>query len=294
MVGMIDWGTARNALRAVKARWERHRHTDNAAALTFYALVSLMPLLLFGVNLAGLFLGEGTARSELGYRLETVLGSDTAALIDGLLERARFSPGKDPLTFGMAMVMLWYAGSHVLSKLRASLNLVNEVTPASGPRPWLSRILARALSAAALLLFGGLLIAGTVIEGFAAFVSSRVETPWVDQLDLLKGVRWASSYLLLWVGSTLLLKILPRRRPMWRHAAAGGALGAVVVGSLKGLLDLYLRHSMWGNVIGGGVTVLAFLFWLFVSFQALLAGAEFAAWLGRRKGEKDSLPVAPE
>lgn len=291
---MIAWGPLRDWFRGAKARWQRHRHTDNAAALTFYALVSLMPLLLFGVNLAGLFLGERTARGELGYRLETVLGSDTAGMIDGFLERTRFSPGEEPLAFAVAMVMLLYAGSHVLSKLRKSLNLVNEVTPANAARPWLSRILARVLCASLLMVFGGLLIAGTVIEGFAAFVSSRVEPPWVDRLDLLKGVRWLSTYLLLWAAFSLLLKILPRRRPVWWHAAAGGAFGAVVVGSLKGLLDLYLRHSMWGNVVGGGLTLLAFLFWLFISFQAFLAGAEIAAWLGRRAEEKKRKSAGPD
>ncbi len=271
--------------RGAKARWLRHRHTDNAAALTFYALISLTPLLLFGVTLAGLILGERAAHGELNKQLTAVLGPETAEMIAGVLQSARIAPGSDPAAFGVAMIMLLYAGSHVISKLRKSLNLVNEVNPATPARPWLARLLARILCASLLLLFGILLVAGTMIEGFAAFVSARVDPPWVGRLDLLQGTRWLSTYLLLGLAFTLILKILPRRRPLWWHAAIGGAFGAVVVGSLKGLLDIYLRNSMWVNVIGGGLTLLAFLFWLFISFQAFLAGAEIAAWLGRRRRE---------
>ena len=59
-------------------------------------------------------------------------------------------------------------------------------------------------------------------------------------------------------------------------------MAAFATCSLKGVLDFYFRHSMWASFIGGGVNFLLFLFWLFVSIQAFLAGAEVAAWLGRR------------
>jgi uncharacterized BrkB/YihY/UPF0761 family membrane protein len=51
---------------------------------------------------------------------------------------------------------------------------------------------------------------------------------------------------------------------------------------LKTVLDLYLRHTLWASFIGSGITLLVFLFWLFLSIQAFLAGAELAAWMGRR------------
>jgi uncharacterized BrkB/YihY/UPF0761 family membrane protein len=54
------------------------------------------------------------------------------------------------------------------------------------------------------------------------------------------------------------------------------------------VLDLYLRHTMWASFIGSGITLLVFLFWLFLSIQAFLAGAELAAWLGRRSLMKGS------
>jgi membrane protein len=106
-------------------------------------------------------------------------------------------------------------------------------------------------------------------------------------LDLIAGWRLVSSYLLLIAAFALILKILPRRRPKWRHALVGATFSAVIVGSLKTVLDLYLRKTLWASFIGSGITLLVFLFWMFLSIQAFLAGAELAAWMGRRSLMKD-------
>lgn len=267
-------------------RWVHHRHTDNAAALAFYALISLPPLLLIGVTVAGLILGEKAAHGELEKQLAAVLGGELARTIESIVEGARIAPRSQPLAFVVAMVTLAYAGSHVLSQLRKTLNVVNEAAPADPSRPWLRRIGARALCAALILSFGVLLVVATAAQGFAAYVAARMEAPWLAELDLLQRFGWLTTYLLLTIAFALIMKVLPRRRPQWKHAFVGAAFAAVTTGSLKGVLDIYLRHSFWGSFIGGGLNLLLFLFWLFVSIQSFLAGAEIAAWLGRTQRRK--------
>jgi uncharacterized BrkB/YihY/UPF0761 family membrane protein len=79
---------------------------------------------------------------------------------------------------------------------------------------------------------------------------------------------------------------------MWKHAIAGGGIAALITVSLKSVLDVYFRHSLWGSFIGGGLNLLLFLFWLFVSIQAFLAGAEISAWMGRRlRTRKPPVPL---
>jgi uncharacterized BrkB/YihY/UPF0761 family membrane protein len=133
-----------------------------------------------------------------------------------------------------------------------------------------------------ILMFGVLLAASTLFDALAAYIASRVEVPWLEQLNLLQRFGWLSTYGTLTLAFGLILKILPRRRPAWRHAMVGAAFAALAAVTLKGGLDLYFRHTMWSSFIGGGLTFLLFLFWLFVSIQAFLAGAEIAAALGRR------------
>lgn len=265
-------------------RWVRHRHADNAAALAFYALISLPPLLLMGVTVAGMVLGERAAHGELEKRFTAVLGPDVARTIEGVLQSARIAPGSQPLAFVIAVVTLLYAGSHVLSKLRKTLNVVNEAAPIDPARPWLARLAARGLCAALILAFGVLLAASTLFDAVAGYIAAQVDVPGIDRLNLVQRFGWLSTFVTLALAFGLILKVLPRRRPLWRHALLGAAFAALVAGSLKGVLEIYVRHTMWGSFIGGGLTFLLFLFWLLVSIQAFLAGAEIAAALTRRAG----------
>lgn len=262
-------------------RWIRHRHTDNSAALAFYALISLPPLLLIGVTVAGMVMGEKAAHGELERRFASVLGADVARNIEDVLQSARIAPSSQPAAFAIAMITLLYAGSHVLDKLRKTLNVVNEAAPADPARPWLARLAARGLCAGLILAFGFLLAASTLVDALAAYIGSRMVVPWLEEVNLVKQFGWLSTYVTLTLTFAMVMKILPRRRPLWRHATAGAAFAAIVSVSLKGALDLYFRHTMWGSFIGGGLTFLLFLFWLFVSIQGFLAGAEIAASMGR-------------
>lgn len=268
--------------RRLTRRWVHHRHTDNSAALAFYALISLPPLLLIGVTVASLVIGEKSAHGELEKQFAAVLGPELADTIEGILQSARIAPRSEPAAFIVAMITLLYAGSHVLSQLRKTLNVVNEAAPADPTRPWLTRLAARFLCAGLILVFGAMLVAATVLQGFAAYIAARMDAPWLDDFNLLQDFGWFSTYVFLTIAFALILKVLPRRRPLWRHAFVGAAFAALTTGSLKGVLDFYFRHSMWGSFIGGGLNFLLFLFWLFVSIQAFLAGAELSAWLGRR------------
>ena len=268
-------------MRKFTRRWVRHRHTDNAAALAFYALISLPPLLLIGVTIAGMVLGEKAAHGELERKFTALLGADVAQTIEAILQSARIAPRSEPGAFILAMVTLFYAGSHVLTKLRKTLNVVNEAAPADPARRWLGRLAARALCSGLILVFGVLLAAGTVIDGFAAYVAARMDAPWLSDFNLLQRFGWLSTYLLLTLAFSIILKVLPRRRPWWRHTLVGSAFAALVVILLKGALDLYFRHTMWSSFLGGGLNFLLFLFWLFVSIQAFLAGAEITAALTR-------------
>ncbi|WP_193214171.1 YhjD/YihY/BrkB family envelope integrity protein [Luteolibacter marinus] len=268
-------------VRKFTRRWVQHRHTDNAAALAFYALISLPPLLLIGVTVAGMVLGERAAHGELESRFTSLLGAELAGSIESIIQAARIAPSSNPWAFVVAMVTLFFAGSHVLTKLRKTLNVVNEAAPADPARRWLGRLAARGLCSGLILVFGILLAAGTLLDGFSAYVAARMEAPWLQDLNLLQRMGWLSTYLLLTFAFGLIMKVLPRRRPWWRHAMIGAAFAALVAVSLKGGLDIYVRHSLWRSFVGGGLNFLLFLFWLFVSIQAFLAGAEIAAALGR-------------
>jgi membrane protein len=270
-------------------RWVKHRHTDNAAALSFYALSSLVPLLFLGVTIASAVMGEAAARGELHRQLAAALGPEAAVFLESTVDSMRATQA-GRWASAVALLTALYAGSHVLGKLRHSLNTVNGVEAGDPGRGWLSRLLARAICAALILSFGALLAVGSAVEGVIGYVATRYQAP-NGELDWLGSYRAVSLYLTLTVGFTLILKILPRRRPRWGHAFVGALCSALVAGSLKGGLDLYLRHGMWSSVSGAAFTLVVVLFWLFLSIQAFLAGAEIAAGFGRRMARRTGRSV---
>jgi len=268
-------------------RWVKHRHTDNAAALAFYALFSVVPLLLLGVTVAAAMMGEAAARGELHQQLTAAVGQDAALFLESTVESLRVAPETGPFASSIALLTALYAGSHVLQKLRHSLNVVNGVEASDPKRGFLGQVLARVICAALILAFGLILAVGSAVEGFVGYFATRYHDVYVGTFDLLKGYRTLSIYFTLAFAFALILKILPRRRPKWGHAFAGAIFSAIIAGSLKGGLDFYLRHGMWGSVSGAALTLLVVLFWLFLSIQAFLAGAEITAALGRKASQRE-------
>ncbi len=155
-------------LRRFRARWVVHGLTDSAAALSFYGLVSLAPLLLLGVGVAGLLLGEGEAHGELASRLDDVMGKESAGFIEQVLRGANLTRRGGPVATLLAVAVLGYAGSLVLHKLRLTLNTINETEASDPARHWIPRLMARGLSGLCILLFGLLLAAGTIAKGFVS------------------------------------------------------------------------------------------------------------------------------
>jgi membrane protein len=279
--------------REFASRWRTHRQTDNAASLAFYSLFSLAPLLLIGVTVAASILGERAAHGQLERQLMAVVGGDAAAFIENLMKGSvHFTRSASPLGYCITAAVMLYSSSHVLSKLRDTLNLVNGSVASDPARPFVTRMLARGLCAMVILMFGVVLVVGTAAEGIVAYLAGHMDFPLLRELPVIRGYHILSTYLLLGLAFLLVLKILPRRRPLWRHAFLGAALAAVVVGSLKGGLDLYLRLGFLASLFSAGFSILAFLLWLFLSIQAFLAGAEITAMLGKesasgRTGEEE-------
>ena len=273
-------------LRRFRAGWEEHGLTDSAAALAFYGLVSMAPLLLLGVGIAGLVLGEVEAHGELASRLDDVMGRESAGFIEQVLRGADLRRHGGPVATVVSVLVLAYSGSLVLHKLRLTLNTINETGASDPARRWLPRLLARGLSGLCILLFGLLLAAGTLAKGFVSRFASTLEPSFVEEWQVLRTYDRISTYLLLVLAFAFIMKVLPRRRPQLLHAFAGAALAAAGVCLLKGGLDFYLTHSLLGSVFGTGLAVLVFLLWFFLSVQAFLVGAQIAALLGERQRER--------
>lgn len=277
----------RRGARLLRRRWDQHAITDSAAAISFYALVSMVPVLYLGVSAAALILGEPAARGELARQITTVMGEEAAAMVVGIVREIRGLPSESPTTFAIVFLSLLYAGSHVLAKLRETLNVINGADRRDPARPFLGRLFARGLSSLLILLFGGLLVVGTVADGLFGRFTLEWGALGLPRWQVLMGYHYFSSAGLLFLAFAVILKVLPRRRPGWRAVWPGAALGAVLVASFKWVIGVYLRYSPLATVMGTGLTILLFFFWIFLSVEAFLAGAEVTSVIEERRRRAD-------
>jgi membrane protein len=281
-------------LRRFRAAWQANGLTDSAAALAFYGLISLVPLLLLGVELAGLVLGPRAARGELQCHLDEMMGHDSAVFIEQVLHGASLGQRGSPIATVLVVLVLGYSGSHVLHKLRSTLNVINAVGPGDRARPIIRRLLARGLSGLFILGFGLLLTFGTVAKGFVTRFAQSFHPEFLAGWQLVRVYDRISTVLLLVLAFTFILKVLPRRRPPWRFAVAGALPAAIAVCLLKGGLDFYLSHSLFASVFGTSLAVLVFLLWFFLSIEVFLAGAQFTALLGNWRGARPEQAAASD
>ena len=188
--------------------------------------------------------------------------------------------------FWLLTEVLLFSGSHVLAKLRSTLNTVNGVTARDPTRPVLGRLFARGVSSLLILSFGALLVLGTLAQSFVTLFAEQISGSFLEGWQVLRWYDRLSSYLLTSAAFVVVMKMLPRRRPTWFGALVGAVLAALVVGSLKSGLQLYLGRSLIASALGAGVTVLVVLLWFLLSIQAFLAGSLVAAMISEKRRSK--------
>jgi membrane protein len=281
----------------------RHWLDDNAArlaaALSYYALLSIAPLLMMAVAVAGAVFGEAAARGELVLRLGPVLGPGPAAAAEGFLTGVASGPATLGAT-ATSLVILAFAASNVFTQLKGALNLVwrAERHGAATPDPsdalsWRLRSrrgAARAVRtrlAAALLvaLTGVLLMASVVADAAMIVVRDRLGMAAVSPVPLPSGDS-ALSFAGLFVLIALVFKVLPDTRISWRDVWVGALFTTLLLVIGMKLLGVYVARGTLTSYYGAAGTVVAFLLWVYYCGMVFLYGAEFTHEFAGRYGSR--------
>jgi membrane protein len=253
--------------------WQDDKAPRLGAALAYYSIFSLAPLLVVCLAVAGMFFDGDRVFDELDTQLSQLLGDEGAAAVEELL-RAAQKPARGTIaTITGAIVLLWGA-SGVFAQLQDALNTIWEVKPKPGRGVW-GTIKARFLSFTMVLGTGFLLLISlalsTVLQAVGTWSSSSLGGPaW-----LLQGLNLMGSYLVISLLFAMIFKFVPdaviRWRDVWIGAAATAAL--FVVG--KWAIGLYLGRGGISSSFGSAASFVLVLVWIYYSAQILFLGAEF-------------------
>lgn len=275
------WGM----LRQTYNEWSADKAPRLGAALAYYAIFSIAPLLVISVAVAGLVFGEQAARGEIENQIRDTIGPRAAEVIQDMLHRTYASGGSMTATV-IGIALLFFGASGVFVELQESLDTVWKVRPKPDRGFW-GVIRDRFLSFVIVLGTGFLLLASLVLSTALA----ALDRFWSWDVYVWQLVNSLVSFGFITVLFALIFKFLPDATVAWRDVWVGAALTALLFTVGKYLIGLYLGQSSTTSAFGAAGSLVVILIWVYYSAQILLFGAEFTRVYALRRGS-DVQPTA--
>lgn len=271
-----------NLLRQAATAWLDHDATRLAAAVAFYSILSLAPILILSVAIAGFVFGEEAARGELLNQMRELVGDAGAEVIQTTLASAK-KPGQGILATVIGSITLLIGAAGVFSELHDALNIVWEVKSKPGRGIW-RFIRGKFLSIGMVLSIGFLLLISLVITtvissvgGYLAGFAPGVPT-LIEVLNFLVGMVLIAGLF------ALLFRYLPDARMPWRHVWLGATFTALLFSVGKFAIGIYLSQAAVGSPFGAAGSLVVLIVWVYYSALIVFFGAELTQAHAKRAG----------
>ncbi|MGF1517851.1 MAG: YihY/virulence factor BrkB family protein [Nodosilinea sp.] len=264
--------------------WGEDKVSRLAAALAYFTIFSLAPLLIIAISVAAFFFGEEAARGQIVDQIQGLMGPEGAAAVESMIANANQVQGGLIATI-IGVVTLLFGASGVFGQLQDALNTIWEVAPKPG-QGVINFIRARFLSFSMVLIIAFLLLVSLVVSAGVAAAGT-----YVADIAPLLAVLWESVNFLVSFGVITLLfaaiyKVLPDVKIAWGDVWMGAAVTALLFTIGRTLIGLYLGNAAVGSAYGAAGSLVVLLVWVFYSAQILLFGAEFTQVYTRRYGSR--------
>lgn len=255
-------------LKQTFTAWGRDRASRLAAALAYYTVFSIAPLLVIIIAMIGFFYGERAAHDEIAVLLTDLVGPDIADFLQSMLANFR-TPASGIITSLIGVATLFYGATGLLYQVQEALNTIWQV-PRTRENGILTFFKKRFIHLAIVLGVGAVLLLYLFAEISFATVITYLN------LENLPEVK--TSYLtpvLVTLLFTVLYKILPDTETAWVDVIAGAVLASLLFNVGRFVIGVYLRASTVGSIFGAAGSLVVFLVWVHYSAQIFLFGAEF-------------------
>lgn len=253
------------------------------AALAFYTLLSLSPLLLVVVGVAGAVFGEEAARGELVHQIQGTVGPEGAAAVEQVVARSAGQSGKG-LMAAVAFAVLFFGASGVFVELQGALNAIWQVPGRKSGGGIVTLIRERLLSFSLVCVMIFLLLASLVVSAVLSAVNDRV-AGWVPGMTALAEVlNFVITLGFLTLLFAAIFQWLPETDLAWSDVWVGAGVTALLFSVGKFLIGLYLGTAAVGSAYGAAGAFVVLLVWVYYSTQILLFGAELTYIYAQRFG----------
>ncbi|MBG1266641.1 YihY/virulence factor BrkB family protein [Nostoc sp. WHI] len=274
--------------------WSEDKASRLAAALAYYTIFSIAPLLIIVIAIAGAVFGEEAARGQIVGQIQGLVGKDGAQFIQTAITNAN-KPQTGAIASIISVVVLLLGATGLFTELQDALNTIWEVKPKPG-RGVTNMIRLRFLSFAMVIGIGFLLLVSLVIStalsALVTYFSSLL--PGVDFLWQI--ISFIVSFAITTLLFGLIFKVLPDVKIAWSDVLVGAILTSFLFSIGRFLLGQYLGNGSFGSAYGAAGSLVVILAWVNYAAQILFFGAEFTQVYARRHGSgitpnKNAMPL---
>ena len=273
-------------LREVLAEWQRDRALVLGAALAYYTLFALAPLLVLVIAVAGLALGRAAAQGEIVAQIEGLMGPDGAKMIEGMIVRAS-RPASGVVATLVSLGTMLLGASGVFGQLQAALDQIFGAEASARRGGGVRAAVRQRLAYVGMILgIGFLLLVSLVLSAALAAVHDLLAARLPVAARVLPPLNFGLSFVVVSGLFALVYKVLPAVELAWRDVWLGAACTAILFTTGKSLIGIYLGRAGATSVYGAAGSLVLVLLWIYYSAQILLLGAEFTEVYSRRWGSR--------
>lgn len=246
---------------------------SRGAALAFYTLFSMAPMLLIVVAVAGFLLGEDAARGEVFAQLSGFMGESGAQAVESMLQSVNRPSGGWVATV-VGLVLMLVGATTVFAELQSTLDHIWRAPPQQQMSLW-GLLRARVLSFGLILGLGFLLVVSLMLSALVA-VLQKWWSPYLAGWDvLLQVLNMGLGLVLMTVMFAMIYKFMPRVPVAWRDVWVGALVTAVLMTVGRWAIGYYLGQGAVASGYGAAGSLVAVLMWMYYSAQIFLMGSEF-------------------
>lgn len=283
------------AVDSVK-QWVDDRAASKGAALAYYTLFSLAPVLIIVLAIAGVVFGEDAARGAIFHELRGLVGQDGAQAIQLLLAHAR-DPKTGIIATVIALGLLLVGATTVFGELKESLDEIWRV-PKSHKPGVMQFIRTRLLSFSVILVLAFLLLVSLAVNAALSLLEQYLGGFWADAAWILQPLSSLVSFMVIAALFGAIYKLLPQQHLPWRDVVIGSIGTALLFILGKRLIGVYLGNSNVVGSYGAAGSVIALMVWVYYSAQIFFLGAEFtrqyALWFGSLEHRRSEMQARPK
>ena len=270
--------------------WIDDHAQSMGAALSYYTVFSIAPLLLIAISVAGLVFGQDAAQGAVVDQLQGLIGQNGAQAIQDLLKNvSRPSSGIVATVVGLAVLVI--GATSVFAELQDDLNRIWQVPTRKKVSSWWAFLRTRLLSIGMIFAMGFMLLvslaASAAFDAFAAWSTSAL-AGWEG---LAHGVNFVVSFVLTTALFAMIYRFMPQATIEWRDVGIGALVTALLFTVGKTLIGLYIGKSALASGFGAAGSLAVLLAWVYYSAQIFLFGAEFTWAYAHAFGSRQSEPA---